>query len=81
MSMQKVYEASPSVQWFAALKTREHSRGQIVRMLKKRFGDVSEEIVTHLNAIDVQDRLDALHDVAMDCVDLNTFRAAMRETA
>lgn len=77
MSLQKIYEASPSVQWFAALKACEQMRHLVLRVLSKRFGILPPDLAAHLATIDDQDRLDALHDTAMDCAELDAFRAAM----
>lgn len=77
MSIEQIYEQSPSVQWFAAKKTRDHSRKFVFHLLDKRFGAVPEDLAVHLRAVDDQARLDELLDLAIDCEDLEAFRTAL----
>jgi hypothetical protein len=79
MSLEQVFLASPSVQFFMAKTARENTRKHIFRRLEKRFGSPPEDLAAHLRAIDDQQKLDALLDVAIECADLSAFRAAMNE--
>ncbi len=81
MFSHKIYEASPSIQEFVAIKRCEWSRKHITRLLEKRFGIVPDDLAVHLRAIENQDKLEHLHDVAIECPNLDAFRAAMVESA
>lgn len=77
MSLEKIYLASPSVQFFMAKTARDTTRKHIFHRLEKRFGSTPEDLAAHLRAIDDQRILDALLDVAFECADLAEFRTAM----
>ena len=79
MSLEKVYLASPSVQFFMAKTARETIVKGILRLLKKRFGTVPEALAAQLRSINDQEKLDDLLMVASDCDDLKAFRAAVSE--
>lgn len=81
MSMEKVYLASRSVQFFMAKTARETTRKHIFHQLEKRFGPAPEDLAAHLRAIDDQQKLDELLDAAIDCGDLNAFREALLESS
>lgn len=77
MSLEDVFLASPSVQFFMAKTARDTSRKYISHWLEKRFGPVPEDFAAHLRAIEDQKRLDELLDLAIEGVDLTAFRAGM----
>lgn len=56
---------------------RETVRKDVVRVLRKRFGSVPEEIAGLLRAIPEQHQLEDLHDLAVVCPDLEAFRQAL----
>ena len=77
MSLDQAFLASPSVQFHMARTARETSRKYIIHWLEKRFGPVPEDLAAHLRAIESQDKLDELHDLAIEGVDLAAFRAGL----
>ena len=79
MSLEKVYLASPSVQFFMAKTARETIVRGILRLLKSRFGSAPESLAAQLRTINDQEKLDDLLIVAAECDDLKAFRAAVSE--
>jgi hypothetical protein len=61
----------------ARVTARDTARTYILRQLNKRFDTVPDDVALHLGAIEDQQKLDKLYEVAMDCPDLETFRKAM----
>ncbi len=81
MTMQKVFDASPFIQRIKAESARNTTRKHILHTLEKRMGSVPEDLAAHLRTIDDEKKLDCLHDVAIECANLDVFRAALTETA
>ena len=77
MNMQKVFDASPTIQRIKAETASDTSRKDILHWLEKRFGPVPEELAAHLRTVNDQNTLDRLLDAAFDCSSLETFRTAM----
>ena len=75
--MQKIFDNSPWIQSIRADAVMYHTFEHILRILSRRFGHVPEELAAHLWSIDDQEKLDSLIEVAMDCPDLDDFRAAL----
>jgi hypothetical protein len=88
MTMQKIFDMSPTIQKLKADAAREatftatveNSRAIILRRLTKRFGPVSNELSERLRSIQDLQKLETLVDVAYDCTDLDTFRASLTAT-
>ena len=56
---------------------RETVRDLVCRILNKRFGPISEELAGQVDAIQEQQKLDDLFDLALGCPDLEAFRMAL----
>jgi hypothetical protein len=80
MTMQKIFDMSPTIQRLKVEAASEKARGVILRRLVKRFGSVPENLTPHLQTIHNSERLDYLIDVAHDCPDLDAFRASLTAT-
>lgn len=80
MTMQKIFDASPTIQRVKAEAARDTFRSNILRLLRKRFAAVPEELAAHLQTVEDRDRLDALLDSAIDCASLEEFAAAIGTT-
>jgi hypothetical protein len=81
MTMQKIFDASPTIQRVKAEAARQNSRRSILRLLTKRFASVPEELAAHLQTVEDQDKLDTLLDYAVDCANLEAFGNAIRTPA
>jgi predicted transposase YdaD len=79
MTMQKVFDASPTIQRIKAETAREIARKYIVHRLEKRFA-VPEDLAAHLRTIENQVELDRLLDLAFECDNLDVFRGAVAES-
>jgi hypothetical protein len=62
-----------------ALVEKEHetTRQHILRVLSKRFGMIAEDVTAQLQAVQDQQQLNVLLDVALECADLAVFRSAL----
>jgi hypothetical protein len=79
MSMQKIFDASPTIQRIKAEAVQSNTRRQIERFLERRVGPVPEEVAAHLGTIQDQSRLDHLLNVAAESGNLDSFRSALSE--
>ena len=79
MTMQKIFDASPTIQRIKADAERERSHKYILQLLEKRFEVVPEDLAAHLRSIEDQQRLDSLHDFVVECSDIEAFRVAMKK--
>lgn len=61
------------------LQERERATRQadILSALKRRFGTVPDDLATRVRSIQDDNRLQALHDTAIDCPDLDAFTATL----
>jgi hypothetical protein len=65
--------ASPLIKEIVAENTQDH----IPRLLTKRFGAVPEDVTKNLRAVNKERKLQELFDDAVDCPDLEAFRARL----
>lgn len=93
MTMEKIFNMSPTIQRIkaevareTALKTerktarktaRETATRLVVRSLSRRFGHVPDDLLAELHAIEDQSALEDLLDIANECASLKKFRAAL----
>jgi hypothetical protein len=77
MWLEKLFEESPSASSWMKENVRKTTRGHIIRVLSKRFHSVPDDLVAWLNTINDQEKLESLHDIGLECVDLEAFRVAM----
>ena len=56
---------------------RETVREGLFRVLRKRCGSVPEELAGQLRALQEQQKLDALFDLALECPDLQAIQKAL----
>lgn len=70
----KVMIESPILKKLMAEASREGQQRAIVRVLRRRFGTVPDDLVGRLQAVDDQDQLDDLVDQAATCSSLEAFR-------
>ncbi len=77
MTMQKIFDASPTIQRIKAEAEGERSRKHIMHWLEKRFEAVPEDLAAHLRTIENQGEVDRLLDLAIECDHLDAFRAAL----
>jgi hypothetical protein len=77
MNMEKIFDQSPFIQRIKAEAEKNRSRHDILHVLEKQLGSVPEDLAAHLRAIEDQQKLDSLLDVALECADLEAFRAAI----
>ena len=61
----------------AEAAVRETARDAALRTLRLRFNSVPEDVAGQMAAIQEQQRLDGLLDVAVICPDLEAFRRAL----
>jgi hypothetical protein len=65
---------SPLLNRILAQKARESTQAHALRFLKKRFGEVPEEIAEKLRTVEDDSRLADLLEFSMNCPDLEAFR-------
>ncbi|WP_164929005.1 hypothetical protein [Gloeobacter violaceus] len=70
---QRVQAVRQEAGTLAQLETR---RADLLRVLARKFGPVSEELAQQLQGISESQRLEQLLDLAVDATDLDTFRCA-----
>ena len=56
---------------------RATARGDVLRVLRRRFSSVPEDVAGQLGAIQAQPQLEDLLDLAVVCPDLEAFRQAL----
>jgi hypothetical protein len=66
---------SPLFQELLAENTQRTMQRHILRVLEKRFGPVPAEVSAAVHSTGDESKLDTLHDLAVFCPDLETFRA------
>lgn len=74
---QEVMIESPLLEEWRAQWTAEAKAGDIIRVLQARFGALSGNIESSLRAIQSEDRLNALIEIAAQCPDLESFRSQL----
>ena len=91
MTMEKIFNMSPTIQHIKAEVARDTARKTaqrtarttanklILRQLTRRFGAVPDDLAAELRTIHDQKTLEALLDVAYECANLKKFRAALVE--
>jgi hypothetical protein len=85
MSLEKVLLSSPAAERLMAEREREaaeraaleKARTDLLRVLRARLGNIPEEVQAQLRALQDQQKLDELLDVAARCADLEAFRQAL----
>lgn len=77
MTMQKIFDASPTIQRVKAEAARQASRENILRLLNKRFTSVPDAVSAHLQTVNDRDKLNALLDQAVDCATIEEFAEAI----
>jgi hypothetical protein len=55
------------------------SRGMLLEAVSARFGELPDDVVQAVNAIETEETLRSLLRQAILCTDLATFRAALRK--
>jgi hypothetical protein len=85
MSLEKVLFNSPATEWLMAEREREaaekaaveKARKALLLVLQARLGNIPEEVQAQLRALQDQQKLDELLEVAARCADLEAFRQAL----
>jgi hypothetical protein len=77
MTFEKVLLETPAGQRLLAETRRETVREDVFRVLRKRFGAVPEDLAAQRHAIQEQQKLDDLFDLAVGCPDLDAFQKAI----
>jgi hypothetical protein len=85
MTMQKIFDMSPTIQKLKADAAREAAsealREAILSRLEKRFGSVPEDLTNRLRGIRAPNEQQRLLAHACDCSDLDAFRASLTASA